>query len=185
MLRTRLLAAALLLAGCSRPAAPAPRADPPKDVSTDFRRLRSVLEGLGKPEEIAVYPGLPSEFWEPQLREDEASRNPTTRRQGYVFYDDRRELAGEAAGRIVAILTSERSYQRRRAAKKCGGYDPDYCIEWKSNGETTSILICLECGEVKLIGPRAELYCDLSPESGEDLGACLKPYRKSPASEPG
>ncbi|QEH34637.1 hypothetical protein OJF2_31780 [Aquisphaera giovannonii] len=170
--------AVVLLAGCSRPAAPVPQAEPPKEVSTDFKRLKSVLEGLRKPEAIAVYPGLPSEFWEPQLREVEASRNRTVRLQGYLFYDDRLELKGEVADRLASVLTAERSFQRRRAAKKCGGYDPDYCIEWRSDGATTYILVCLECGEVKLFGPRAELYCDLSAESGQDLERWLKPFRK-------
>jgi hypothetical protein len=154
-------------------------------VSTDFRQLRSVLEGLRNPGEIAIYAGLPSEFWEPQLREVEASRNRTVRLQGYLFYDDRLELNGEVVERLTSLLTAERSFQRRRAAKKCGGYNPDYCIEWKSNGATTHILICLECGEVKLFGPRAELYCDLNPEAGETLGQWLKPYQKAPPPNPG
>ncbi len=177
------LGAAILLAGCSQPVNPIPQSGPPREVSTDFSRLRTVLEGLRKPGEIAIYAGLPSEFWEPQLREEEASRNRTVRLQGYLFYDDRLELKGEVVERLTSLLTAERSFQRRRAAKKCGGYDPDYCIEWKSNGSTTYILICLECGEVKLLGPRAELYCDLSPETGQNLDQWLKPYQKRPPSE--
>jgi hypothetical protein len=179
------LLAVVLLVGCSQHAGPEPPPEPPKEVSTDFGRLKAVLEGLRRPEEVAVYPGLPSEFWEPQLREDEAGRNPTVRRQGYLFYDDRRELRGELVDRLASLLTAERSFQRRRSAKKCGGYDPDYCIEWKANGATSYLLVCLECGEVKLFGPRAELYCDLSAETGENLEQWLKPYRKSPAPEPG
>jgi len=154
-------------------------------VSTDFRKLKSVLEGLRKPGEVAIYAGLPSEFWDPQLREEEASRNRTVRLQGYLFYDDRLELRGDVVERLTSLLTAERSFQRRRAEKKCGGYDPDYCIEWKSDGATTYIMTCLECGEVKLIGPRAEVYCDLSADSGQKLDQWLKPYQKRPPSESG
>lgn len=178
--RRWLLLAATLFAGCSQPAKPEPEFEPPKEVSTDFVRLKSALEGLRKSGEVVLYAGLPSEFWEPQLREQEASRNRTVRLQGYLFYDARLELKGEDAERLTSLLSTERSFQRHRGAKTCSGYAPDYCIEWKSSDATTRILICLECGEVKIFGPRSDLYCDLSAESGRRLEQWLKPYQKSP-----
>ena len=129
-----------------------PESEPPKQVSTDFGRLKSALEGLRKPGEVALYAGLPSEFWEPQLRELEVSRKRTVRLHGYLFYDERLELKGEDAERLTALLSTERSFQRHRGAKTCGGYEPDYCIEWKSGDATTRILICLECGRPRSSG---------------------------------
>jgi hypothetical protein len=178
--RRWLLIAATMFAGCSQPAKTEPEFEPPKEVSTDFGRLRSVLEGIRRPGERVLYAGLPSEFWEPQLRELEVSRNRTVRLQGYLFYDARLELTAEDAERVTTLLSSERSFQRRRGAKTCSGYEPDYCIEWKSSDATTRILICLDCGEVKIFGPRTDLYCDLSSESNQKLDQWLKPYQKRP-----
>ena len=179
--------AAALLAGCTQaPRRPNYRNEPPKQVSTDFGRLQAVLEGIRESGEVVLYEGLPSEFWEPQLREQELSRKKTIRLHGYPFYDERLALRGADVERFTALFSAKGSFRRYRGAKECGGYHPDYCIEWKAGDAATRILICLECGEVKIFGPRSELHCDLSPESGQRLVQWLGPYRKNrPAAEPG
>lgn len=179
-LRLSTMVAAALIAGCSQAPEPERSFEPPRTLSTDFGRLKSALDGLAKPGEIALYAGLPSEFWEPQLREEEASRNRTVRLEGYLFYEERLALNGEEADRLGSLLSAERSFRRRRGEKTCSGYEPGYCVEWKSSSTTTRFLICLQCGEVKIFGPRNDLYCDLSAESGQKLDEWLKPYRKSP-----
>jgi hypothetical protein len=182
----RLLLAATLLAGCTQ----APRSDvaysPPKPVSTDFGRLQQALEGILRPGEAVLYEGLPSEFWEPQLLEQEMSRKRTVRIQGYPFYEERLELSGGDAERLTSLLSVGRSFQRLRESKTCGGYQPDYCIEWGSDDGTTRILISLECKEVKIFAPGTELHCDLSAEAGQKLEQWLGPRRKNrPVAEPG
>ena len=43
----------------------------------------------------------------------------------------------------------------------------------------TQALICLECREVKMFGPKGELHCDLSIEAGQRLAQLLSPYQKN------
>ena len=82
------------------------------------------------------------------------------------------------------MLSAKGSFKRYRGQKACGGYHPDYCVEWKTGDATTRALICMECGEVKFFGPRSELHCDLIPEATEKLAQRLAPYRKNrPAAE--
>ena len=177
--RRWLMLAAALFAGCARSPNVAVEPEQPKPISTDFGRLPAALEGIRKSGEVVLHEGLPSEFWEPQLREQELGRKKTIRLHGYAFYDEGLALRGADAERLTALFTSQRSFLRYRGLKGCGGYHPDYCVEWKMGDAATRILISLECGEVKIFGPRSELHCDLSPESGQRLMQWLSPYAKN------
>ncbi len=177
--RRWLILTAVLIAGCSRPPEVQVAYEPPKPVSKDFAQLRSILNELPRTGEVALYEGLPSEFWEPQLRETEAKQKKTLGLHGYLFYDE--QLAPEESDRkqLTALFTDARSFQRHRDVKVCGGYHPDYCVEWKNGDATTRALICLECAEVQFFARRGELYCDLSPEANQRLSRCLGAYRKN------
>jgi hypothetical protein len=172
-----------LLAGCAGETKVIVEPEAPARISTDFGRLPSVLQGIGKSTEVALYEGLPSEFWEPQLREEEAKRKKTIRLHGYAFYEDRVALSSSEAQQFTALFLSKGSYKRYRAQKPCGGYHPDYCVEWNSSDAVTRALICLECGEVKFFGPGSELHCDLIPEAGERIARRLTPYQKNRPNE--
>ena len=127
-----------MFAGCTQ----APNVDveyePPKQISTDFGRLPAVLEGIRKSGEVVLHEGLPSEFWEPQLREQEMSRKKTIRLHGYPFYDERLALGGRTpsdsprfspprdrsnateARRSAAAITRTTASSGRRATRRPG-----------------------------------------------------------------
>ena len=179
MCRRSLILSVVVLAGCAQQANVEVEQEQPKPVSTDFKRLPSVLKVIPKTEEVVLYEGLPSDFWEPELREREASRKSTIRLHGYPFYDEPLALRPGDVEQVTALFCARGTFKHYRAQKPCGGYHPDYCVEWKTGAEVTRALICLECGEVKIFGPGAELHCDLIPEAGERLARCLKPYQKN------
>jgi hypothetical protein len=177
--RRWLMWTATLLAGCTGAPNVEVGQEPPRPISTDFGRLPSALEGIRKSGEVVLYEGLPSEFWEPQLREREVGRKKTIRLHGHPFYDERLAVGVADAERITALFSAKGSFRRYRGPKGCGGYDPDYCVEWKTGDGATRALISLERGEVKIFGPRSELHCDLSPEAGQRLGQWLSLYQKN------
>ena len=43
----------------------------------------------------------------------------------------------------------------------------------------TQALICLDCREIKMFGPKCELHCDLSNEAAAGLTPLLSPYQKN------
>jgi hypothetical protein len=184
MNRRWLMLTAALFVGCNQAQEVEIQYEQPKQIGTDFGRLPSILDGIRKSEEVVLYEGLPSEFWEPQLLEREVNRKKTIRLHGYPFYDERLALKGADAEQFTALFSAERSFKRYRGPKVCGGYHPDYCVEWKTGDAATRALVCLECGEVKIFGLRSELHCDLSPESGKRLSQWLSTYQKNrPAAE--
>lgn len=182
--RRWLLWTAVLLAGCTREQSVQAPPDSPKQVKKDFAQLTSILDGIHRSGEIALYEGLPSEFWEPQLREREASQKKTISINGYLFYDKRLAPRGPDLEQFTRLFSDARSFRRYQSTKVCGGYHPDYCIEWKKGDVTTRALICLECGEVQFFAPPKELYCDLSPEAGRDLARRLSSYQENRPAAP-
>jgi hypothetical protein len=179
------LLVALLAAGCGPAPKPPSAPEQPEPTTTDFARLPRILEGIRGARAVALYEGLPSEFWEPQLREQELSRKKTVRLHGFTFYDDRRALSGSDAEQFTALFLARESFRRFRRAKTCGGYHPDYCLEWATGASTTRGLVCLECGEVKFFGPAAALHCDLTPQSAQRIKNLLSPHQKErPVPEP-
>ena len=184
MVRLWPIVAISLLFGCSQ----APNVEVEEEqiakTNTDFQRLSLVLGGILKSEDIALYEGLPGEFWDPELRRQELTQKKTVKFHGYPFYEAMITLQGADAEPLGALLSATSSFSRHRGPKKCGGYNPDYCLQWKKGDAVTQVLVSLECGEVKLFGPKSELLCDLSPDAQKKLTQLLKPYQKiRPSSE--
>ena len=177
--RRWLLLVATLFAGCSQPAPVTREYEQPLKTDTNFAHLPMVLAGIPKSADISLHEGLPSEFWEPELREQELSRAKTITIHGYRFYEYQVTAQGKDAEPITALFSSKKSFQRYNAKKRCGGYAPEYVIEWKAGEAVTQALISLECGEVKMFGPKGELHCDLSNEAAKVLTELVSRYRKN------
>ena len=83
---------------------------------------------------------------------------------------------------MSALFSSKTTFRRHDGKKRCSGYSPEYGVEWKAGEAVTRALICLECAEVKMFGPKGELYCDLSAEAKQTLESSLGRYREDRAS---
>jgi hypothetical protein len=78
------------------------------------------------------------------------------------------------------------SFRRYTGAKLCGGYHPDWCIEWKDGESVYKVLLCFHCEEARLYGPNNELWSDLDKKALKKLVEILRPYRKnSPEADDG
>ncbi|MHB1558015.1 MAG: hypothetical protein ACYC61_11170, partial [Isosphaeraceae bacterium] len=119
--RRWLIVTAVVVAGCSRAPEVQVAYEPPKPVSNDFARLRTILDSVPRSGEVALYEGLPSEFWEPQLRETEATRKKTLGLHGYLFYDERLSPEESVRKQLTTLFADARSFQRYRGTKRCGG----------------------------------------------------------------
>jgi hypothetical protein len=162
-----------LLSGCGAPSAVTIAEESPLATDTNFDRLADILSGIPGAGDMFLYGGLPSEFWEPELRQTALREAETTVLHGYTVYDDARLLPVEDARLLTALLSAKESFARYRAGKSCGGFQPEFCLEWKVGEAATEALISLECGEVKLFGPKGELYCDLVPVALQKLKPLL------------
>jgi hypothetical protein len=176
--RRRLVLPLALIAGCSQASHIEVPYEPPIKTDTSFANLPLILAAIPRSADVRLYRGLPSEFWEPELRAQELNRSKTIRLHGYPFYDEPIPIQEADAGRLTTLLSSEATFRRHDGKKRCGGYSPEYGVEWKAGADSTRALICLECLEVKLFDAKHELYCDLNPEVRQSLESSLSRYRR-------
>lgn len=177
MVRRTLLLIAILLTCCSKKSAPAVVVETPARASTDFNRLKSVLAGI-RPGEVELYEGLPSNFWEPELRERELRQKETQRFHGHPVYAQTLEVAKSDCDQLTALLAAKESYKPYSTEKSCGEFQPDYVVVWKQGSEATQAIVSLECGEVQIFGSGSDLHCDLSPAAAERLKQMLSSHHK-------
>ena len=178
-LRCLFMLSALWLVGCKQEIKVAFDGVPPPPIEKTFDRLPTVLAGIPKTGDLRLYEGLPSDFWEPELMEQELKWKKTIRLHGYPVYEELLALQETDGEQFTAMFSAQASFAKFSDAKKCEGFHADYGMEWKVGEETTHVLIGLECGEVKMYGPKSELHCDLSPEAAQKLRQLLSRYRKN------
>lgn len=130
--------------------------------NTDFTTLARVLPPAGATLE-AVYRGLPHQRWGKNELFKELFTSENRAIGGYRFYSRQMRPVSEAEQRkITEALQAPQLYVEYRLGKQCGGFHPDFCFEWKSQGgERFQLLLCAGCGEAIIIGGGDELHCDV------------------------
>lgn len=169
----------LWLAGCTQEGNVSFNLMPPPPIDTNFDRLPTVLEGIPKTGAAVLYEGLPSDFWEPQLLEQELARKKTVRIHGYPFYEELLAWQETDREQLTELLFARTSFAKYTSGKKGGGFHANYCLEWNAGGERAHMIIALDYGEVKIYGPKGELHCDLSQEAAQKLRQVFSRYRKN------
>jgi len=177
MYRSCLILLTLICVGCGSAPVAEVADSPPEQIDTDFTRLPDILSGVQKSAEIWLYEGLPGDFWEPELREQELKQKQTVRMHGYPVYEELPTVEATDAGALTELLSTPASFEPLSSGKKCGGFQLEYCIEWGTAGAFIQALVCLECGEVKIYSPKGELHCDISRVAAERLKEILSQYQ--------
>jgi hypothetical protein len=155
-----LVTAACAGAGCRSPA----------------QRFSAAIRGA---DTVVLLEGLPHQTWERELLEQERKSKPVQELHGYPFYKEPLDLRPEDAKRLTQVLADPSHLKPVEGQKLCGGFHPDYTVEWHHGSDTFHALVCLGCDEVKLFGPEIDLYDDLSQSAAKELETLLGGYHKN------
>jgi hypothetical protein len=150
-------------------------------------RSRGEYATIKDADRITLYEGLPHQGYEPAVLQSELNSKPTVQMHGFPFYREPLVLKDGDGEKLRQILGDPGTFEAFGGEKKCGGYHPDYAVEWSSRGHVYACLICFGCGEAKVYGRAGEEYFDIRVASRESLKAILGPYRKNrprPLAEP-
>ncbi len=134
---------------------------------------------LKQADRLVLYEGLPHPMYEHEALEAEKKAKPTVPLHGFPFYRETLDLKPGDEERLKAILGDRASFAVYSGEKKCGGFHPDYAVEWATRGQTYQALICLGCWEIKVYGPKGETIYDIRPDARDRLKPLLEPYRKN------
>ena len=128
-------------------------------------------------ERITVYEGLPHQKYELKEYWEESKTKPTVQLHGFPFYREPLVLKREDVETLRGLLGTANTYEPFAGEKKCGGFHPDYAVEWTRGGGIYRCLICFGCSEARVYGPRGGISYDLRDETA--LVDLLKGYRKN------
>ena len=100
--------------------------------------------------------------------------------QGYPFYQEPLEVTPDDLAVVQTTLGDPANYVVHYGGeKKCGGFHPDYAVEWQVSGTAYLVLVCFGCGEMMVVNQFSDARYDMDPYAREQLRSILKPYRKN------
>lgn len=126
---------------------------------------------------VVLHEGLPHPVFEAALLERERASGSVEELHGYAFYREPLALTGEEAREITEAMASPDQFLPFSGEKKCGGFHPDYAVEWRRGGEVYTALVCFGCEEVKLFGPGMASRHDM--RAAERFGEVLGRHHKN------
>lgn len=144
----------------------------------DFRNLKSCVTAAAAANTVLLLEGLPHQEAEKELLAEELKSKKTIRLHRFPFYDERLDLTNEDSDALQSLLADAKSFQEFQG-KFCGGFHPDYAVQFKVGREQWNVLICLGCHEVQFLGPKVVLHCDLTDDAFEQLSKTLERYHKN------
>ena len=143
----------------------------------DMAYLATFAKGAEKASRSVLHEGLPNPKWEKELFEAERKAKRSRQIHGHFFYEGSLSITKADEQELKRIVKGSSVFAEWGGTKLCGGYHPDYAIEWMDGDESYFALICLGCHEAKLFGPSGRLYCDIPDATYEVLKALLLKYR--------
>jgi hypothetical protein len=144
-----------------------------------------VYDTVRQAERFTVYEGLPHPMYEEQTFKDELKTKETIQLSGYPFYSEPLDVNDKDIRTLRGLLGDPSANKSYSGEKECGGFHPDYAVEWLSEGKVYRCFICFGCSEARFDGMQGKfLLYDLRSEGhGRDqrmrLLDLLKAYRKN------
>lgn len=102
-----------------------------------------------------IFEGLPHQSHQRAQLKDEIARKKNVVLFDFHFYEQPTELLPESRRELLAILQEKPWFDpepegNARMHKKCGGFHPDYQVEWKTAGKVVQVQFCLGCDDVMI-----------------------------------
>jgi hypothetical protein len=128
---------------------------------------------------VNLYEGLPHQHFERALLDQERRAKSLREFGGFPFYDEALTLAPVDVNTLRVVLSSPVALEEFSGEKFCGGFHPDFAVEWFTADTYRQSLICFGCAEVISIEAGTEVRSDLAKSVFVRLYEVLRPYRKN------
>jgi hypothetical protein len=125
------------------------------------KNIKVLVAAIQKAKTVTVYEGLPHQLDERDLLAKELKDKKTVKRHGFPFYAEAITPKEGVAKELIALCGDQKSFLRYRRLKKCGGFHPDWLVEFDDGAQKVSVLVCFGCGEARLYGPKNDAFSDL------------------------
>jgi hypothetical protein len=142
-------------------------------------QLPDFLSSIEVTDSLQIYEGLPHNHFEKELLKRERATKSTVVMSRYDFYLPPLTPSESDQIELKAICATRDSFSPWAGDKLCGGFHPDWLLEWKNDmGETSRISVCFGCGEARFISAHAEVWTEINENVEKQLKAILDGYHK-------
>lgn len=148
-----------------------------KAPATDLASYKPVAASAAKAREVILFEGFPHPVFEPALFKKEKEERNQFRHQGFLFYQNRPRVREKDAEALKKVLGDSGNFKAWAGEKRCGGFHPDYLVQWKDGDDIYRVQICFGCSEVKAFGPKGAVRLDMTPQTKAALQETLKRYQ--------
>jgi hypothetical protein len=137
------------------------------------------MQAIARSESMQVLEGLPHHFLERELLASERATKKIQELEGYPFYLEPLTLSDTDAREVSRIMRTWSTYKPFVSPAACGGFHPDYALEWSIGTDLYRVLICFNCDELLITGPELTSHNVLEWTAYEKLKKILTAYRKN------
>lgn len=105
-------------------------------------------------------------------------------RKGFKFLAQPRSVSGDRLRILNKSLTGADVFAPFAGPKFCGGFHPDYLLEWKRGGKHYQALFCFGCHEIRWFeADDYEVWCDMTESGAKTLKETLRQVAELKADE--
>jgi hypothetical protein len=148
------------------------------EPSTDLKDHEPLAALIAKADKTVLYEGLPHQMWEKDVLAKEKKEKKTIDFNGFPFYAEPIEVKDADRKECTKLLSDPASLKEFVANKRCGGFHPDWCLEWRTGEEVVRCQVCFGCRQVKFYNAKTILFADLTDAAIEQIEPALMKYQK-------
>lgn len=131
---------------------------------------------LAKAKKFGLAEGLPHPAKETELFSAEAQRKDTQQITGFFFYKPELKADPGTTEKLRQIIANSDNLTEWKE-KRCGGFHPDWSINWRRGWSKDHALICFSCDEIIYISGDYQLRYNLTDDAAKQLKALLAPFK--------
>jgi hypothetical protein len=147
-----------------------PTVEPPVEESKAER------DALLTSKTLTLSEGLPHPAKEAAAFAREETRRDTLTLADFKFYKPELKPDPARDQRLRQIISDPASLAMW-TQKRCGGFHPDWSVNWRSGRKDIHALVCFGCKELMILSPEQQLRYNLTPAAFKNLQAELVPLR--------
>jgi hypothetical protein len=138
----------------------------------------TVLLSIAQASDVVVYEGLPHQSREAKLLAEELKTKETVELHGFPFYKQTLSISHEDQRLLATALSDTHGYRlnKKGTVKTCGGFHPDYAVNWTADGRDNCVLVCFGCCDLRVYGGEHEAIYSIRNSRLENA---LQSYRQN------
>ncbi len=154
-----------------------PHVEPPVEESKAER------DALLTSKTLTLSEGLPHPAKEAAAFAREEKRRDTLTLADFKFYKPDLKPDPARDQRLRQIIASPASLAMW-TQKRCGGFHPDWSVNWRSGRKDIHALVCFGCKELMILSPEQQLRYNITPAAFKKLQAELVPLHAKRPGKP-